>query len=304
MRMSDGGARVGRRRFLTGLLGAGAGSIAGLSLFEVLRAGPRGPAAWAAPASPPPLPGAPPDKQTSNGVTIPANDPAISAGRVEYQGVITPLEGYLASPSGTVIYPGVLVIHDAFGLTEHIKDVTRRLAKAGYVALAPDLLARAGGTDKQGDAAKVAAALASMNMTQYFQDMNSAVGYLESRPLAAKSQIGILGFGLGGTLTWVMLARNSDLKAGVTMYSGIPPFAALPSITGAVLAIFAEQGQDASDVSDLDQAMKKTGVSWTFKTEPKAGMGFFDDTRNRYVAEAAKDAWKMTLDWFGKHLSA
>jgi carboxymethylenebutenolidase len=120
----------------------------------------------------------------------------------------------------------------------------------------------------------------------------------------AKSRVGVLGFGLGGSLEWSLLATNSDLKAGVTLYGAIPPLAAVPSIKGAVLAIFAETDQqDAADVNSLDQSMKKTGVPWAFKTEPKTGRGFFDDSRNRYVADAAKDAWKMTLDWFGKHLT-
>ncbi len=302
MQRLHGDARLGRRQFLQRLLGAGAGTVAGLSLFDLMR-GSQG-AAWSAPA-PPPLPGTPPDKQTQNGITIPVNDPAISAGSVEYQGLITPLSGYLSSPSGTDVYPGVLVIHDVFGLTEHVKDVTRRLAKAGYVALAPDLLSRLGGTDKQGDVAKIATALASRGMLTYLQDLNSAVSYLESRPLAAKSRIGTLGFGLGGNLAWALLAANPDLKAGVTLYGGIPPTASLRSIKSAVLAIFAEQDQqDASDVTDLDQAMKKTGLPWAFKTEPKANRGFFDDSRDRYVGDAAKDAWKMALDWYGKHLGA
>ncbi len=302
MRTLHHDARLGRRQFLRGLLGAGAGTVAGLSLFNVTH-GSDGAPAWAAP--PPPPPGSPPDKQTSNGITVQPTDPAISAGRVEYQGLITPLSGYLSAPSGGEIYPGVLVLHDVYGLTEHVKDVTRRLAKVGYVALAPDLLSRVGGTDKQGDFNKIAASLGAMGMMSYLQDMNSSVSYLGAQPLAAKSRMGALGFGLGGNLAWALLSTNPDLKALVSVYGGIPPLFALRSIRGAVLAVFAEQDrQDPTDMTDLDQAMKNSGLPWTSKTEPKANRGFFDDSRDRYVADAAKDTWKTTLDWFGKYLSA
>ncbi len=296
--------RLGRRQFLSRVLVAGAGTLVAPAAALLYRAG-----VWTAAASaastPPALPGAPPDKQDKGGITVPANDPKIVAGPAEYQGTITPLRGYLSQPAGVETYPGVLVIHDALGLTEHIRDVTRRLAKAGYVALAPDLLSRMGGTEKLGEPAKIAAALASLSMSQYLQDLNASVSYLESRPLAAKTRVGVLGFGLGGNLAWALVAQNVDLKAGVMLYGGFPPTRMLPGLKAAVLAIFAETDrQDPADVTELDQAMKKAGLPWLYKTEPKAGRGFFDDTRDRYVPAAAKDAWQMTLDWFGKHLSA
>lgn len=299
-------ARVGRRQFLRHLFAAGAGAGAGLTVAGALRGWPAIPVLGAAkpkPAPPPP-PGFPPDKRNTSGVTVPADDPAISAGPVEYPGVITRLLGYLSVPKGGEAYPGVLVLHDVQGLDEHMRDVTRRLAKVGYVALAPDLLSRTGGTAAVGDPAKVPAALGAMSITQFSQDLNSSVKYLESQPLAAKTRTGALGLGLGGNLAWLLLAQNPDVKAGVILYGGIPPTSALTRLTAAVLAIFAEQGQDASDISDLDSVMKKIGVPWSYKIEPKASRGFFDDMRDRYVAAAAKDAWQMALDWYAKHLSA
>lgn len=297
------GTRIGRRQFLRRLLAAGAGT--GLAFLGAHHA-----PAWrgitvAGAVSPPGPPGSPPDKQTTSGITVPADDPAISAGAVEYPGVITPLMGYLSMPAGGEIYPAVLVLHDVFGLTEHIRDVTRRLAKIGYVALAPDLLSRAGGTAKLGDPAKISAALASLAMAQYLQDLNRSVSYLGSRPLAAKTRIGALGFGLGGSLTWPLLAQNPDLKTGVMLYSGIPQDALLPHLRGAVLAIFGEADRETpAEIADLDTEMKKSGLPWAYKIEPKASRGFFDDTRNSYVTAAAKDAWQLTLDWYSKQLGA
>jgi carboxymethylenebutenolidase len=297
-------ARVGRREFLRHLLAAGAGGGTGLTVAGALWGWPGIAALGAAKPSPPPPPGFPPDKRSASGITVPADDPAISAGPVEYPGVITRLLGYLSVPKGGENYPGILVLHDVQGLDEHVRDVTRRLAKVGYAALALDMLSRTGGTAAVGDPAKVPAALGRLSIPQFAQDLNSSVKYLESQPLAAKTRTGALGLGLGGNLAWLLLAQNPDVKAGVILYGGIPPTSALSRLTAAVLAIFAEQGQDASDISDLDSAMKKIGVPWSYKIEPKASRGFFDDMRERYVPAAAKDAWQMAMDWYAKHLSA
>ena len=100
-------------------------------------------------------------------------------------------------------FPGVLVVHDAQGLTEHFKDIARRLAKAGFVALAPDLASRAGGTDALADPAKVTSALSGMGPGQFLQDLNASVRSLEAHPLVAKTRIGAIGFGMGGNIIWL-----------------------------------------------------------------------------------------------------
>jgi len=239
----------------------------------------------------------------ASGITVKPDDPEITADAVEYPGLIAPIQGYLASPRGGDSHPGVLVLHNVDGLTEHARDLARRLAKAGYVALVPDALSRAGGTAKLGDTTKVAQAMSSIAIPQFLQDMNTSVRYLEARPLAAKTRIGMLSFGLGGVFSWYLLTQNPDIKAGVIYYGGIPHDSLLPRVTAAVLAIFGEMdGRSEADLKDLDAAMKKNGAPWSFKVEPKAGRGFFDDTRNPYVPDAAKDAWKLTLDWYAKHL--
>lgn len=259
--------------------------------------------AGAAGAPPPQLPGMPPDKPTSSGIVVSPDDPGILARPVEYPGTVSRLLGYLSTPAGGEVYPGVLVLHDADGLTEHTRDVTRRLAKAGYVALAPDLLSRAGGTAQVQEAQR-AAALSTMAPTQFLQDLNTSVAYLEARPLAAKTRIGALGFGLGGALSWLLVARNHDLKAAVTFYGGIPSLSIVGQIQAAVLAVFGDaEHADLAELPDLDAAMKKAGLPWSYKIEPKAGRGFFDDTRRgTYAPDAAKDGWRLTLEWYGTYL--
>jgi carboxymethylenebutenolidase len=282
----------GRRRFLGSLF---AGAAAALLT----------PRAWGAPAAPPPPPGAPPDKGEASGITVKPNDPAISAGPIEFPGIVSTLQGYLATPAGGETYPGILLLHDADGLTEHARDVARRLAKAGYVALAPDLLSRRGGTAKVGTPAQVSDAMTRILIPQFMQDGNAAIRYLETHPLASKTRVGLMAFGLGGVFSWFLLAQNSDLKAGVVCYGNIPNLQLVPYISTAVLAIYGEtDGHDESDLKDLDAAMKKSGRPWTYKVEPKAGRGFFDDTRRVYVPDAAKDAWKMSLDWYASQLTS
>ena len=252
----------------------------------------------------PPRPGDPPDKQTESGITVRPDDPSITVGMGEYAGIVGPLLGYLAAPKGSDVYPGVLVLHDAFGLTEHFKDISRRFAKAGLVALAPDLASRAGGTEKLRDPAKVSAALQGIGASQILQDLNASVRYLQTRPLVAKTRIGTVGFGAGGSILWLILAGNHDVKAAVSVSGTIPPDRVVSNLAAAVLSIYGENDRrDEEAITDFDTAMKKAGLAFTVKLEPKAGHDFFNDTTPRYVPDAAKDAWGMTLDWFAKHLT-
>lgn len=299
--------KIGRRQVLRGGLAA-----VGLWWTHRVQAAPRyspppAPSAPSQPAAPrQPRPGDPPDKQNESGITVRPDDPAITVGMVEYAGVVGPLFGYLAGPKGTDVYPGVLLLHDAAGLTEHIKDIARRFAKAGLVALAPDLASRAGGTEKLGDTAKVIAALAGMGTTQILQDLNSAVRYLQARPLVAKTRIGAASFGGGGNIIWLILTGNHDVKAAVSVSGSIPSDRVVSSLNAAVLSIYGESDNRRDDeaITEFDTAMKKAGLSFLFKVEPKAGLDFFNDTTPRYVPDAAKDAWGMTLDWFAKHLTS
>jgi carboxymethylenebutenolidase len=285
-------ARVDRRRFLGYVI---AGALAAV----------RPPHAWAAAAKTPPPPGWPPDKIGASGVTVKPDDPAISARSVEFPGLVSTLQGYLATPAGGETYPAILLLHDASGLSEHSRDVARRFAKIGYVTLAPDLLSRSGGTAKAGTPVQIGDAMARILIPQFIQDANSAVRYLETHPLVAKTRVGMMAFGLGGAFSWFLLADNSDLRAATICYGGVPNLQLVPHISTSVLAIYGDgDGHDADDLKELDAAMKKSGEPWTYKIEPKSGRGFFDDTRRAYTPEAAKDAWKMSLDWYGSHLTA
>jgi carboxymethylenebutenolidase len=299
-----------RRQLLRKLLIAAPRVMAGAALLagaDHLLRDARTAAAAAKPSTPPrpPRPGDPPDKQGKSPVTVAPDDPAITAGMNEYPGLIGTLLGYVAAPRAGATYPGVLVLHDSQGLTEHYKDITRRFAKAGYVALAPDMLSRSGGTQKIDGPANINAALTAVAPGQMLQDLNTAVRYLESYPLTSKTRIGTIGFGIGVSMMWLVLANHPDPKAAVAFFGNFPPARLVSNLKVAVLALYgANDRRDEDAASDFEAEMKKAGLAFTLKLEPKAGHDFFDDTTSAYVPEAAKDAWAMTLDWFAAHLSS
>ena len=297
---SDTKTGFGRRallRHLVALGAAGAWLLPGLGGVEAWAAKP------AKPAKPAP-PGWPPNKANVKAVTVSPHDPSITASDVTYPGIIIgTVGGYFAAPAGGEIYPGILVIHDYLGLTEHIRDVARRLALLGYAALAPDLLSQLGGMAKVGDQAHVIAALQSLSQADYANALNASVRYLEARPQVSKIRIGALGFGLGGNLIWLLIGMNRDVKAGVLFDAQVPDPSVAAQMTVPLLYLCGADDKAANDgLKAFDAAMEKAGAAWEFKVEPKADRGFFDDSRTTYVAAAATDAWKLTLGWFGKYL--
>jgi len=287
--------RLGRRAMLRQLCALAAAA-------SPLAAGAFGQAAWGAAA--PPAPGSPPDKETPSGVTVPATDAAISAQAVEYPGgAIGTMLGYLSTPAGGEVYPGILVVHDAIGVTEHTRDVTRRLARNGYVALAPDLLSRLGGTGKFATPDAALAALQRVSGLDFLTELNVSVRYLEAQPLVEKTRIGVLGLGLGGNLTWNLLSQNPDIKVAVVFDGVTPDPSVATQISTPILVIDGEDDTaDTNGLKELDAAMKQAGAAWQYKIEPKAGRQFFDDSRGAYAADAAKDAWKLTMAWLDKYL--
>lgn len=296
----DGAAkRLGRRAVLRqwGALAAAA---------SPLLAGMFGRTAWgaAAPTPPPGPPGSPPDKEAPGGVTIKATDPAIAVQSVQYSGApIGTVLGYVATPVGGEIYPGILVVHDAIGLTEHIKDITRRLARNGYVALAPDLLSPVGGTGKYPTPQDALNAIQNVNQFDLGTILNASVRYLEAQPLVAKTRIGVIGFGFGGNLSWQLVGNNADIKVAVVFDAETPDPGIAQQIQTPILVIDGETDTaDTDGLKQLDDAMKAAGDAWQYKIEPKAGRAFFDDSRTPYVADASKDAWKLTMAWFEKYL--
>lgn len=247
------------------------------------------------PATPAPTPTAPQ-------VIVSPDDPAIKAGDVQFPGQGATLLGYLSRPSSNGSYPVVLVCHENRGLTDHIKDITRRLAKEGYTSLAVDLLSRQGGTFTL-NSDDVPGVLGNIPPAQFGQEFKSGWGYLKGQAFAKAAKVGMVGFCFGGGVTWQVAVSMPELLAAVPFYGPPPAVEDIPKIQAAVLAFYG--GQDTritSTATAIEMAMQQNNKVFQKMIYPDAGHAFFNNTGTRYNPQAAQDAWKRTLAWFGKYL--
>jgi carboxymethylenebutenolidase len=247
-------------------------------------------------AGPKPAPSVPPQ--------VSPNDSDIVAGIAEFPGEGARLDGYLARPAQPGYFPIVLVCHENRGLTRHIEDVTRRVAKAGYLGLAVDLLSREGGTEKH-DFDAIPGILGKAPPGRHVQDFKSGLAFARTQPAARADRVGMVGFCFGGAVTWRVAAGAPDLRAAVPFY-GVPvPEADVPGIGAAVLAIYAGRDERINqNIPAIEAAMGKHGKTFRKIVYPNVDHAFHNDSGARYNAQAAKAAWSETLAWFGKYLGA
>jgi carboxymethylenebutenolidase len=239
-----------------------------------------------------------------DGVLVPANDPAIEASTVTFPGDegLTVI-AYQAKPMGNGPFPAIVVAHENRGLTDHILDVTRRLAKAGYVALAVDLLSKQGGTAKVTDPAQIPAALSAATPDELAGHYLAGITYLQGLAFVQKDQLGMTGFCFGGGMTWLTATKSPALKAAVPYYGPNPPLEGVPNINAAVLALYGEtDARINAGIPAIEEAMKTNNKVFEKMIYPGAGHAFHNDTGRAYNPAAAVDAWKRTLDWFAKYV--
>lgn len=290
--------RMSRRDLFKRILGITGSIAAASSLLIQLGCGP---AAAPVPTATPPTPTAASGTSASSSkLSVPESEPAVSAGDVSFAGNNTTLKGYLARPKAQGVYSAVLVCHENRGLVDHIRDVARRLAKAGHVALALDLLSREGGTAAV-DPGQVPGKL-SANPEQAVADFQAAFGHLQSLDYVRKDRIGMIGFCFGGGITWRVATAVPELKAAVPFYGPNPPLADVPKIGAAVLAIYGEQDQRINaSIPDIESAMKQHNKTFEKEIYAGAGHAFYNDTGANWNEQAAEAAWQRTLDWLKRH---
>ena len=249
----------------------------------------------------PPPSGQPPPPATGPAghvLSVAADDPEITAGDVTFKGPASEILGYSAKLAGNRKLPGIIVIHEIFGLTDHIKDVTRRLAKVGFIAVAPDLASRAGGTGK---AENVAGALTGGPVTDRVADLNAALAFLEGQP-AYNDRLGVVGFCFGGGMTLSFAAAQPKVLAAVPYYGPTPqPASALSATNAAILAHYGETDNRVNaGIPDLEAAM--AGKTFEKSVHPGAGHAFNNDTGGAYNEKEAVAAWTATVEWFRRYL--
>jgi carboxymethylenebutenolidase len=236
------------------------------------------------------------------------NDPGLKSGDVQYPGKAGTVFGYLSRPTASGKYPAIIVIHENAGLTDHIRDVSRRFAKEGYVALAPDLLSRQGGTAK---ANPKGGGLSNMRelapVEGVAEDVEAGFAYLKSLPEVRSDRLGLTGFCWGGEMTFASTPRVRGIRAAVVYYGRSPqPLDLVKNIEAPVLAHYGEEDPGVNKgIPETEEAMKKHNKPFTYKIYPKAKHAFNNDTNpDRYNAEVAKEAWGRTLEFFKKHLQS
>jgi carboxymethylenebutenolidase len=228
---------------------------------------------------------------------------AITAGDLEFPGETATLTAYHARPSIEDRRPAVLVCHENRGLTEHIKDVTRRLASAGYVALAVDLLSRIGGTNSVSDPAEVPGILGNTPPEQFVSDFVSAWRWLQEQDYVLTEGVGMVGFCFGGGVTWRVAIGLPDVRAAVPFYGPHPDPSEVGAIQAAMLAIYAGNDQRINQgIPPIELAMQAAGKTYEKIIYPGVDHAFHNDTGPRYNAEAATDAWAHALDWLNRYL--
>ena len=234
------------------------------------------------------------------------NDPALTSSNVKFNSTDgTSVAGYLTRPKDNVPRPAIVVIHENQGLTDHIRDVARRLAKAGYVALAPDLLSREGGTASFSTGQEAIAGIGKLDEESVTKDLTASINYLKGQSFVRANKIGVIGFCWGGGNALLIATRNKDLAAAVVYYGRSPKnLDDVKNITAAVLEHYGALDQAITPQQPkLEEAMKKYGKSFEYHIYADAPHAFNNDTNpERYRADAAKEAWGRTLDFFKKNL--
>jgi carboxymethylenebutenolidase len=235
--------------------------------------------------------------------TVTPDDPAVQAREVSFPGPAGTLYGYLARPAAPGTYPGVIVIHENMGLVPHIEEVTRRIAKVGFIALAPDLVSRAGGTKAVGDPARIAAALSQANPADLTADLLTSLAWLKAQPGVQPNRFGAFGFCFGGGYTYRLALASPEIAAAVPFYGPAPPLDQVPNLQGKIWAVYA--GNDArinAGIPELEAAMKANGKEFSYQIFPGTAHGFHRTTDNPAHLEAAKEAWQKLVDFLTREL--
>ncbi len=212
-----------------------------------------------------------------------------------------PLTAFLARPDGDGSRPAVIIIHELFGLNDNIRDIARRFADEGYVALAVDLFS--GGGNRKLCILRVMSALALRPLrNKGLSDLRRSIGWLQERPEVDANRIGAIGFCMGGGYALALACVESDLRASSAFYCTNPrPLSAL-KLACPIAGSFPEDDWSARSGRKLDAALDRYNIPHDVKIYPGAGHSFFNDILDGYHPAAAADSWQRTLAFFREHM--
>ncbi len=229
------------------------------------------------------------------------DDARLEIGRITYAGHSGPINAYQARPKAEGRRPGVIVIHENRGLNPHIEDVARRLALAGFIALAPDALSPKGGTPADSDEAR--RLIYTLDRIATIGDFVAAVAYLKSHP-GSNGKIGCVGFCWGGSMSNQLAVHARDLSAAVVYYGRPPTTGEVPKIKVPLLLHYAGLDRRVNaGVPDYETALRAAGARYTKHVYEGANHAFNNDTRPaRYHKKSADLAWSRTVGFLKTEL--
>jgi carboxymethylenebutenolidase len=268
---------LGRRRFLTQLSLIAAGAVAASSLLPFL------------------------ENHYALAGIVPDDDPRIQSDYITYPGATGEIRADLVRPKGNAKVPGVIVIHEIWGLTPYIEDVARRLAVEGFLALAPDALSPLGGSPE--DPAKARPMMERLDSEATVKNYAAALKYLETRP-QCNGNVGVIGFCWGGGMANQLAVSAPDLKAAVPFYGMQPSPEDVPKIKASLLLHYAgNDNRINKGIPAFEEALKKASIDYRLYMYKGVEHAFHNDTNAaRYNKEAAQLAWKRTIEFLKENL--
>ena len=247
-----------------------------------------------------------------NAQTITTDTNGLTAGEVKIEVKDSQMPAYRAMPAGGKNLPVVLVVQEVFGVHEHIKDICRRFAKEGYLAVAPELYARQGDATKYKEIAELFKEVVSkVPDEQVMSDLDASAAWAAKNGGNA-DKMAVSGFCWGGRIVWMYAAHNPKLKAGAAWYGGLVrpgtplspkhPIDIAPALKVPVLGLYggADTGISNDTVEKMRDALKKAGNPSEIVLYVDTPHGFNADYRPSYRAAEANDAWKRMIVWFRK----
>jgi carboxymethylenebutenolidase len=243
--------------------------------------------------------------------TITTSSDGLVAGEVKIPVADGEIPGYRAMPGKGKDFPIVLVVQEIFGVHEHIKDVCRRFAREGYLAIAPELYARQGDVSKMADWKQIISeVVAKVPDAQVMSDLDATVDWAARSSNGNRDRVAVTGFCWGGRITWLYAAHSPRLKAGVAWYGRLKgeatvlqpryPIDLSGDLKAPVLGLYGgqDQGIPLADVEAMRAALKAAGKPSEIVVFPDAGHGFFADYRPSFKADDAAAGWARCLAWF------
>jgi carboxymethylenebutenolidase len=246
--------------------------------------------------------------------TIKTDTDGLEAGEVKIPVADGEIPAYRALPDKGGPFPVVLVVQEIFGVHEHIKDICRRLAKLGYLAIAPELYARQGDVSKLTEITEIFSKVVSkVPDKQVMADLDATVAWAKATGKGNVDKLAITGYCWGGRIVWLYAAHNPDLKAGVAWYGRLAmpgtelqpkyPIDVVSDIKAPILGLYgeADTGIPVASVEKMRAALKEAGKTAEIILYPDTPHAFFADYRPSYRKDKAEDGWKRLLEWFKKY---